>query len=207
MPPTLAELHIGDAAEHWSALGFDVVAGRCRLGTIDVTLTGPEAGRGIHGWAWRDTAGPVGVGDVPTASVHTPIPERAGPHPNGAVGLYYVVLFGPSWAEAAAELTALGLDPGQGRPMGSSPGANLRSLADAGDVAVEVIGPVETDPARGWRLWGTIVEVADLDATAAHLGPRLRPIKDAVQPGRRIATLERSAGSSVALAFMGPDER
>jgi hypothetical protein len=37
------------------------------------------------------------------------------------------------------------------------------------------------------------------------LGPRLLPAIDAVQPGRRIATLDRSAGSSVAMAFLSPE--
>jgi hypothetical protein len=47
--------------------------------------------------------------------------------------------------------------------------------------------------------------VAELDATARFLGERMRPPKEAVQPGRRIATLDRSAGSTVAMAFMSPD--
>jgi hypothetical protein len=45
---------------------------------------------------------------------------------------------------------------------------------------------------------------SDLDALAARLGDKLGPIRDAVQPGRRIATLRREAGSSVPIAFMTP---
>jgi hypothetical protein len=52
------------------------------------------------------------------------------------------------------------------------------------------------------RFWGLVVIVADLDALAERLGPLLRPIKPAVQPGRRIATLDRSAGLSPQIAFM-----
>jgi hypothetical protein len=47
--------------------------------------------------------------------------------------------------------------------------------------------------------------VPDLDATAAALGERLGAVKDAVQPGRRIATLRRQAGAGVPLAFMSPE--
>ncbi len=211
MSPTLAELGVGDEPELWSDLGFDVVDDRCRLGTVDVVLTGPGEGAGIHRWSWRNGEAGASVGDIPTTVVDAPVLDPGPAHPNGAVGLFYVVLFGPSWAQAAAGLTELGLDPGEGRPMGRAADASapvtLRSLADAGGVEIEVIGPAEPEPDRGWRLWGTIVEVADLDATAEHLGPRLRPVKAAVQRGRRIATLDRSAGSSVAIAFMGPDER
>jgi hypothetical protein len=47
--------------------------------------------------------------------------------------------------------------------------------------------------------------VADLDALAARLGEQLAPAKDAVQPGRRIATLRAGAGVSPAMAFMTPE--
>ncbi|MBV9662995.1 MAG: glyoxalase, partial [Actinobacteria bacterium] len=63
------------------------------------------------------------------------------------------------------------------------------------------LDPTGDGPAR---FYGLAFTVADLDATAAYLGDRLRPAKDAVQPGRRIATLDKSAGSSVAIAFMSP---
>ena len=49
--------------------------------------------------------------------------------------------------------------------------------------------------------------VADLDATAAFLGDLLGTPRDAVQPGRRIATLGREAGLGPAIAFMSPDTR
>jgi hypothetical protein len=49
------------------------------------------------------------------------------------------------------------------------------------------------------------VTVADLDALAARLGDHLGRIKDAVQPGRRIATLSGAAGLGEAVAFMSPE--
>jgi hypothetical protein len=45
--------------------------------------------------------------------------------------------------------------------------------------------------------------VSDIDACAALLGDHLGPVKDAVQPGRRIATLRHEAcGLTVPIAFM-----
>ncbi len=209
MKPTLAEIHVGDVPEVWADLGFTVADARCRLGTIDVVLTGAgtddQEPEGIHAWTWRDVDA-TDVGDITTTVTSDPPPPAAGPHPNRALGLFYVVLFGPSWDEAADAVRGLGLDPGMGEAMGSSERSPLRSLADAGDATIEVIGPPEHDPDRGWELWGTIIEVDDIDATAAELGDRLRPVKPAVQRGRRIATLDNAAGSSVAIAFMGPDE-
>jgi hypothetical protein len=47
--------------------------------------------------------------------------------------------------------------------------------------------------------------VQDLDATARLLGENLGRVKDAVQPGRQIATLRhKEFGMSVATAFMSP---
>jgi hypothetical protein len=47
--------------------------------------------------------------------------------------------------------------------------------------------------------------VKELDALASRLGDRLGSIRDAVQPGRRIATLRESAGLGQAVAFMSPE--
>jgi hypothetical protein len=44
--------------------------------------------------------------------------------------------------------------------------------------------------------------VADLDACAALLGGRLGEVRDAVQPGRRIATIRREAGLGVPVALI-----
>ena len=49
------------------------------------------------------------------------------------------------------------------------------------------------------RFWGLTVTVPDVDALA---GPLLGSVRPAVQPGRRIATVRREAGLSVALALM-----
>jgi hypothetical protein len=51
------------------------------------------------------------------------------------------------------------------------------------------------------RFWGVTIVVADLDALA---GPLLGSARPAVQPGRRIATVSRDAGLSVALALITP---
>jgi hypothetical protein len=74
-----------------------------------------------------------------------------------------------------------------------------------GEAILELVGPAAADGDQPARLFGLAFTVVDLDATAAHLGPLLGTIKDAVQPGRRIATLRREAGLSVPVAFMSPD--
>ena len=57
-------------------------------------------------------------------------------------------------------------------------------------------------PDRPARFWGLAVRVEDLDRTVELLGSNVSEIRPAVQPGRRIATLRRSAGLTVPLALM-----
>ena len=74
-----------------------------------------------------------------------------------------------------------------------------------GEVILEVVAHpnVEAGPAR---FWGITFTVADLDAAAELLGDRLGTIRDAVQPGRRIATVRRSAGLGLPVALISaPD--
>jgi hypothetical protein len=70
---------------------------------------------------------------------------------------------------------------------------------------LEVVGPATGSGPGPARFWGLAFTVTNLGTTAAVLGSRLLPAIDAVQPGRRIATLDRSAGSSVAMAFLSPE--
>ena len=76
-----------------------------------------------------------------------------------------------------------------------------------GEVILELVGPAEPQADAGPpRFFGLAFTVRDLDETAAFLGDRLHAAKDAVQPGRRIATLDKAlGGSSVPIAFMTPE--
>jgi hypothetical protein len=54
------------------------------------------------------------------------------------------------------------------------------------------------------RLWGIAFVVDDIDATGSALGELLGAPRDAVQAGRKIATLRPEAGLGPAIAFMTP---
>jgi hypothetical protein len=60
-------------------------------------------------------------------------------------------------------------------------------------------------PAGPARFWGLVVTVADLVGVRARLAPHVGEIRDAVQPGRQIATLSQGAGLSPRVAFMDPE--
>jgi hypothetical protein len=101
----------------------------------------------------------------------------------------------PTLGRAFGELEGLGLELRRIREAGEG---RRQGFFRLGETLLEVVGPVGEETA----LWGLTVVVEDLDALARRLGDELGTIRDAVQPGRRIATLRPSAGSGVPLAFM-----
>ncbi|MGZ4173910.1 MAG: VOC family protein [Solirubrobacteraceae bacterium] len=195
--PQLVALEIADPPEVWRALGFEVEDASLPVGGITLRLG--AAGEGITSWA---LSGLPREGDVAGLATKPP-PLRSAttpPHPNGAVGVDQVVVLTPDFEATTAALAAAGLP--------------LRRIRDAGGVrqGFRRLGPailelVEAKDAGGpsARFWGLVVIVNDLDALAARLEDRLGAPRPAVQPGRRIATLRDTAGSSTQVAFMDPD--
>ena len=73
----------------------------------------------------------------------------------------------------------------------------------AGSIILEVVERPDLPADTPASLWGLVFNVADLDAAAAWFGPdAIGTPRDAVQPGRRIATVRSGAGLMVPLALM-----
>jgi hypothetical protein len=194
----LAALQIADPAKAWQALGFTVSAdGVVVLGGVELWLD--AAGRGITGWTLRRLSLHHDVDGLPTG-VTTEPPARAKAHPNGALSVDHVVVTTPDFDRTAAALKAAGIP--------------LRRIRDAGGFrqGFRRLGPAILElveapkmPAGPARFWGLVVTVADLAGLRARLAPHVSEIRDAVQPGRRIATLSQAAGLSPRIAFMDPE--
>ncbi|HEY6761162.1 MAG TPA: hypothetical protein VI318_16820 [Baekduia sp.] len=204
--PRLLALEVRAPAAAWRAAGFAVDDdGRCRTGTTDLLLAGGEGGFG--GWT---VAGAIpaddGLDGVPTAvapAVAAPDAEPApAVHPNTVAAIDHVVLATPDTARTFATLEAAGFDLRRVRDAS----AELRQgffLFD--DLALEVVGPPEPAPGTAGdpaRLWGITFVAGDLDVAAAT--PNVGAPRAAVQPGRRIAVVDRAAGLGVRVALMSP---
>ena len=210
MGVTIDEILVGDPREAWEAAGFTVDAdGSCRIGQVRVRLVGRDGGKRILGWSLRD-APPARLADgtldgVPTTASDDPPVEPAS-HPNGARYIDHVVLLTPDLARTTEALGAIGVTP-RGERDSDTYGAPMRQVFfRLGEVILELIGqpdnPGEGDPG----FFGLAITVDDLDAAGRLLGEHLGQPKDAVQEGRRIATLRhREVGMSVATAFMTPE--
>ncbi|HEX4978911.1 MAG TPA: hypothetical protein VFV35_02490 [Acidimicrobiales bacterium] len=204
MPAEIAALLIGDPPDVWSALGFVVDDGAVHVSGVRHILGG--ASPGISEWSMRG----VDASDIDGLALTLPVaPAQPTPdHPNGVLGLDHLVVGSPDVTRTIGALEAAGIGLRRTRdvPAGRSPVAMLQAFFRLGEVILELVGPAEGAGDGAPSLFGLAWTVRDLDETASFLGKRLRPAKDAVQPGRRIATLDRAlGGSTVSMAFMSAD--
>ncbi|MEX2293681.1 MAG: hypothetical protein WD691_07805 [Acidimicrobiales bacterium] len=211
MGVTIDEILVGDPPEAWAAAGFAVDDdGTCRIGAVRVRLAGREGGKRILGWSLRE-APQARLADgrldgLPTAASTTE-PATNASHPNGALHIDHVVLLSPNLPRTARAIEALGVEQ-RGERETDTYGAPMRQIFfRLGEVILELVGG--TEPGEGEAgFFGLAITVSDLDAAATLLGDHLGHAKDAVQDGRRIATLRhRDLGMSVATALMSPEPR
>jgi hypothetical protein len=206
--PTVDELFIADVPDAWRAAGFDTEGDLCEVGTVRLRLEGPGRGRGIVGWSVRG-ARSLELDGLPTAASTSELPSRAAPHPNGVVSIDHLVVLTPDLDRTTAALRDAGFDLRREREGPTPGGSRRQSFFRMGELILELVeAPAGTrmaeDPAGPARLWGISFLVEELEHTAATLGDLLGDPRDAVQPGRQIATLRKEAGLGPAIAFMTP---
>jgi hypothetical protein len=194
MRPELDEIVIADPPEAWEALGFTVTDGVIALGGVRIRLGG--GGEGIVGWSLRGIDDGADLDGLPMSASGAP-PPSASEHLIGAIAVDHLVALTPDLDRTAGKLRDAGLDYRVTRDAGNG---HRQAFFVLGPCLLELGGPAEGDV----RFWGLTLVVEDLDAAAQRLGDRLGAVKDAVQPGRRIATVRPEAGLSVPLALMSP---
>ena len=191
-----ALIELGDAPEAWERLGFALdAAGEVALGGTRVRLTG--RGGGILGVTAEGLTADAPDGlplfpggpAVAAPGADSPVCDAGVlAHPNGATAVDHVVALTGSLDRTVAALTGAGLDLRRR--------AGAMAFLRLGPTILEVVERGGDPP----RLWGLVVVVPELEG----LGPLVGAPKDAVQPGRRIATVSREAGLGTALALMTP---
>ena len=198
----LKELVVGDEPAVWESLGFTMNGNRCRVGHVDVVCD-PSVGKGIRKWTLVGE-GTGNVDGVPTEWADTGV-DAAGAHPNAILEIDHVVLTSPDVNRTIGTLNDLGIKT-RGERETDTYGAPMKQVFfRLGQPILELIGALEPMGDQPARFFGLAFTSEDLDATAKHLGGALHPPKDAVQPGRRIATLDKAAGSTIAIAIMSPE--
>ena len=158
-----------------------------------------EPGEGIRGWRLAD-ADSSRIDGLPEAGPAEPA-SSGRPHPNGAVVVDHLVVLTPDLERTTDALAAIDVERRRVREVETDDGLLRQGFFRLGEVILEVVSHpgVEAGPAR---FWGITFTVEDLDRCAELLGGRLGSIRDAVQPGRRIATVRSSAGLGLPVALM-----
>jgi hypothetical protein len=216
MSVAVDELEVADPADAWTRAGFSVdSAAVCMIGGVGIRLVGRGRGTGLVGWSLRGLPPDSSFDDLDGIPTRRSRPggdigprsaavngEPSG-HANGITSIDHVVLLSPDLDRTVASLAAVGVDPRRER-MGELAGRPIRQIFfRLGEVILEVVGSPTTSDEGPSVLWGITYVVANIDATASFFGDRTAPVKDAVQPGRRITTLRhQDVGMSVRTAFI-----
>ncbi|MET0737208.1 MAG: VOC family protein [Acidimicrobiales bacterium] len=182
----------------WVDAGFAVEDDHVALGGVRMR-TAVGAGTGILAWSLS------GIDDGAIDGLLTVAGEpatEATRHPNRTVAVDHVVVTSPDLDRTTEALAAFGVELRRRRDAGRKEQRFFR----LGPVILELIGePGEHGPGPA-AFWGLALTVDDIDVTTALLGDHLGPVTDAVQPGRRIATLRHEAlGIPVPIAFLSPN--
>lgn len=196
--PTIAGLRIAADPAAWRAFGVPLDdAGRLAVGGITLAVSPPAEETGLTGWAWRGVPADADLDGIPLTDEAGGAPEDPGPLALEAVD--HVVVATGDLDRTVAAFDGAGLDRRRVRDAGQM----RQAFYLAGAALVEVVAPAEADGSPA-RLWGITFVSGDLDGAADACGPLLGEIRDAVQPGRRIATARREAGLGVPVALMTP---
>ncbi len=202
MSVRLAAVEIGGEPAPWQTIGLELDAGG-RIPFANGALEFVPDRQGIVGLVID------GIDHLPADLEGIPLragrPVPAIEHPVDAFELDHLVIMTDSLERTSqAVADGLGLERRRLRETETVRQAFHR-FADQGGVRGCIVEIVENERVRQPALFGLVLNLADIDAAAARLGPDLLGLpKPAVQPGRRIATVRAAAGLGVAVAFMSP---
>jgi hypothetical protein len=197
----LLGLDVAVAADAWQELGFSIDDDVCVVDGVAIRLGVP--GRKITGWSLAGVDTGTAIDGL--RLTEAPAVGRTIEHANGTVALDHVVVLSPAPERTIAALADRGIEPRRRRHTDQYGPPFTQTFFRVGRPVLELIGPDEPSGDELARFYGLAFTVRDLDETAEHLGERLGRVKDAVQPGRRIATLRREAGAGIPIAFMSPE--
>jgi hypothetical protein len=184
----IERLTVGAAPDAWRGAGFAVGERGTKVGRVQIDF---HPGEGVLGWR-LDGADSPEVDGLPVAPP-TSGDEDPGEHPNGATHIDHVVVLTPDLERTTAALAEIGVERRRVREGETDDGLLRQGFFRFGELILEVVEHARIDPGPA-RFWGITFAIADLDACATLLGDSLGSIRDAHQPGHRIATVRASAG-------------
>ena len=201
--PKVEWLTVAGDVDTWRSLGLTVTAeGLIPLVGASIRIVAATADRetGIVGWALSGVEDVAEIDGLVTEVV-APMPPIYAQHALRASGLDHVVV-STADLERTSEAIALATncDLKRIREVGTMRQGFHR--IGRGGLIVELVERPGL-PAGPASFWGLVVIVDDIDAACELIGAeRISPPKDAVQPGRRIATIRADVGLGLPVALM-----
>jgi hypothetical protein len=207
--PRVEWLSVAGDADTWRSLGLTVTdEGTIPLvgASIRIVPDRPDGDAGIVGWALSGAAAGsathLDIDGLATDVVASQTPLYAD-HPLGASGLDHVVVMTADLERTSGAIAAAtGCELKRIRELGTMRQGFHR--IGRGGLIVELVERPDL-PEGPASFWGVVLIVDDLDAACDLIGPdRISSPKDAVQPGRRIATVRADVGLGLPVALMTP---
>ncbi len=221
VPVRLSELKVGGKTDSWERLGFLSDEFVSPSGVAEHLIIVPEltlrfrddlsfGSSGLRGWVFvGDDAGTVPTGSetlidgIPTMLERRGHESEPSAHRLGILGVDHVVVMTGSLDRTCGAIADATGEPL--RRVRDAGGGVRQGFHKVGPIIIEVVERPDLGSQMRASLWGLVFTVSDLDEVVSWLGPDvISPPKDAVQQGRRIATLRTEAGLGVAVALMTP---
>jgi hypothetical protein len=220
--PRLVGITLGDEPDAWRAAGFDVDGDRFETGGVTWRLAGHAEGRGVLGWQLDPAV------DRPVDGLAPAEPGRVAAghptHPNGTTALDHLVVTTDDLERTTSALATIGLEPRRTVVGAQGDDEIAYRFFLLGTCLLELIGPAggpaspgtsaasgrarALRPGGGTGARGGVAAFAGLAFTTERiddLGELAPPPRPAVQPGRRITTLDhRALDISVPVALLSP---
>lgn len=204
-------LTISGDPDAWRSIGLVVADdGLIPLHGTSLRVVAPSTAgavaAGIVGWAVSGVDAALdgtSIDDGLVTEVVEPLGPVFGHHDLGASGLDHVVVMTHDLDRTTGAISdATGCELKRIREVGTMRQGFHR--IGRGGLIVEVVERPEV-PEGPASFWGLVINVEDLDAACERIGSDLiSPPKNAVQPGRRIATVRDDVGLGLPLALMTP---
>jgi hypothetical protein len=200
--PVLSEIRVAADPAAWAAAGFSVASGSVSVGGVAIEFVEGESG--IVDWALTEVKA-AGIDGLPTRLGAPPDADTA-PQPNGVTEIDHVVVLTPRLERTIGAFEEAGIDLRRIREGETGMGSYRQAFFRAGRPILEVVQSTELDDGAPARFWGITFTTADIDAAAELIGDKLGRVKDAVQPGRRIATVRKEVGLGLPVALISPKD-
>jgi hypothetical protein len=214
---TVAEIVVSADVAAWRRVGLPVDStGRAMVGSVCIQIVPPGSvevpggsASGVASWMLASAPVPLAsIDGLPTdhllEGVDLPTTGPDAVIADGAIALDVAGFDHLVINTDHLERTCGAIEAATGAPLKRvrEVGAMRQGFHRLGEVVLEVVTHPQV-PAGPASFWGFVVNVHNLDEVAAQLGPDvISPVKDAVQPGRRIATFRVEAGLGLPVALM-----